>query len=156
MSCQLQAASDYGTIPKRPLQIRSARGAIERSPARKGWDAVNHISERRRCDTYPPRVTAWALKALLGGPLQSHRLRRCIRRAIRQTIEAVDRGGPADLNQGNHLRISRLEADRGSGGNIQPHPVRRSAVEPQRAIHFEKMEMRTNLDGTVACIGNFQ
>src|ERR1700726_82568 len=96
------------------------------------------------------------LKTLLGGPLQTHRLRRRAGRAVRQTIEAVNRRGPADLDQPNRLRISRLEAHRSPGRNVQPHPVSRRAIELEGAIHLEKMKMRTNLDGPVASIGNFE
>jgi hypothetical protein len=37
-SCQLQDASYHPKIPNRPQQSRSAGGATERSPVRKGWE----------------------------------------------------------------------------------------------------------------------
>ncbi len=62
----------------------------------------------------------------------------------------------ADFHQSNFLGIAGLKAHGGSGGNIQPHAESGGAIESQRAIHFEEMEMRADLDGAVAGVGDFQ
>src|SRR3984893_15144387 len=96
------------------------------------------------------------LKALLCSPLQSLRLGRCVRRTVRQAIQAVNRGGTSDLNEQHRLGIARLEAHRGSRRNIQAHSVCRRAIESQGAIYLKKMKMRTDLNGPIARIGDFQ
>src|SRR5258708_692687 len=53
---RLRAASFRRTIPNRTLQTLSARGAAERSPARKGWESRPRNSEHRRCGTWRPRI----------------------------------------------------------------------------------------------------
>ena len=70
-SCQLQAASCRAKIPNRSQQSRSAGGATECSPARKGWEQWQRNSEHHRCDTYRSRIVVLiqTLKpVLLAGP----------------------------------------------------------------------------------------
>ena len=70
--------------------------------------------------------------------------------AVHEVVEPVGAGSAADGDEGDGLFIARLEADGGGGGDVQAHAVGGVAVEFQRAVHFEEMEVGTHLNGTVA------
>src|ERR1700722_10290060 len=50
--------------------------------------------------------------------------------------------------------LSRLEAHRGAGRDVEPHAARLLAVELQRRIGLEKLVLGADLDRTVAGIGD--
>ena len=52
--------------------------------------------------------------------------------------------------------LSRLEAHRRAGGDVETETARRGAIEGQRGIGFVEMIMRTDLDRPIADIGNAQ
>ena len=46
--------------------------------------------------------------------------------------------------------LTRFEPNRGPGGDVESLPVRLLAVEPERRVHFEEVEMGPYLDGSIA------
>src|SRR5690242_12766721 len=63
------------------------------------------------------------------------------RAALGEAVEAADAPRAAERDQGNLLAIARLEADGGARRDVEPHPERRRAVEAQRAVDLEEVEM---------------
>jgi hypothetical protein len=74
--------------------------------------------------------------------------------AVHQPIQAIDFPASGESYQFHFARVSRLKPDGRSGRNAQPKPSRLLAVEVERAIRFEKMEVAADLNGAVASIGD--
>jgi hypothetical protein len=68
--------------------------------------------------------------------------------------ETVDCALAGNCNKRHFARLSRLEADRSAGRNIEPHAARFFTVELQRRIGFEKMIMRADLDRPITRISD--
>jgi hypothetical protein len=102
-NCQLEAATCLETIPNRTQQSRSAGGATQRSPARKGWDHRQKNSEHRRCDTYRSRIVVIALTLQGRGFSQFNadrsRRRSCSGQAFAQSRRRVEKSGPTPSPQ---------------------------------------------------------
>jgi hypothetical protein len=58
----------------------------------------------------------------------------------------------AEGNQRHPLFFSRLEATPRSGRNVQVHAASFLAVKYQSAIHFKKMIVTSDLNGTIASV----
>ena len=85
------------------------------------------------------------------------RCRACIRSrsfelSVHKAVNAVDGARSAQCHQLDLLRISGLEANCSTGGNIQPHTVGGISIEIQSTIHLEEMAVRSNLDGAIPAI----
>jgi hypothetical protein len=52
--------------------------------------------------------------------------------------------------------VARLEPDRRRRRNVEMHAERDATIEHECAIHLEKMEMRADLNGSVACVANLE
>src|SRR4030095_12617262 len=82
---------------------------------------------------------------MLGSELSHHALTKPVNRAL-----------AGERNQRDLARLSRFEAHRRPGGNIEPHAARLFAVELERRIGLEKMIMRADLNRPIAGIGDRQ
>ena len=58
------------------------------------------------------------------------------------------------INQCDVSGLTRLEADRGTRGNIEPFAKRHVPIKIERFVGLEKMIVRVNLDRTVTRIRN--
>ena len=76
-------------------------------------------------------------------------------RAVGQAVQAEDLAGAAELHERHFLGFARLEAHRGAGGMSRCMPKAVLAIEIQRLVHFEKMEVAADLDRTVAGVDGF-
>src|ERR1051326_7116882 len=68
--------------------------------------------------------------------------------------EAINVPVPSEGGQRHLPRLSRLEAHRGAGRNVEPHAARLRAVELERRLGLEEMIVRADLDRPVARIRN--
>src|SRR5436190_741667 len=75
---------------------------------------------------------------------------------VRQGIPTANHPAAGNLDQRDRLRLARLEADGGSGGNIQPEPVRRAAIERERAIGLDEVIVAADLDRPIAAVDDGQ
>src|SRR5262245_36177763 len=71
-----------------------------------------------------------------------------------QPVQPVNLARAADGDELDLARVARLEADRGAGGDVQPHAVGRRAIECEGAVHLEEMKMRSDLDRTIAAVAD--
>src|SRR6516225_9263405 len=83
--------------------------------------------------------------------------------AIRRSQLAVDLGVKADdaalsgvSDEPDLAALSRLEAGRGAGRDIEPIAARLFAVKGECGVGFVEVVMRADLDRAVACIGDGQ
>src|ERR1700690_2937276 len=70
--------------------------------------------------------------------------------------EAVHHALAGHSDQRDIARLSWLEAHGSPRRDIEPHTARSVAIELQRRIGFEKVVVRTDLDGPIAGIGDGQ
>jgi hypothetical protein len=77
---------------------------------------------------------------------------RSIERPLNQRAEPVNHAATSKIRQLNFLFFPRLEADRRSRGNVQPHAVSLRAIESELCIRLKEMEVAPQLDGPVAGI----
>src|SRR5262245_47753433 len=70
--------------------------------------------------------------------------------------KAVDRALAGERNERDLARLSRFEAHRGAGGNIEPHAACLLAIEFQCRIGLEEMIVGADMNGPVARIGDRQ
>ena len=81
----------------------------------------------------------------------------CSRRAaLGQRVQAEDPAGAAELDERDALLVAGLEAHGRAGRHVEPHPERLGAVEAERAIDLEEVEVRADLDRTVARVRHRQ
>src|SRR5271154_3123061 len=71
-------------------------------------------------------------------------------------LEAEDLAIPREGYQRHRARLARLEAHRGSRGDVQPHAVGDLAIEAQRIVGLEEVIVRADLDRTIAAIGHLE
>src|SRR5258708_29645309 len=69
-------------------------------------------------------------------------------------VEAVHDGCPVVSDEAHRARLARLEAPRGTGGDVEAEAPRLVAVEAQRRVGLEEMIMRAHLDRPGAGIGD--
>ena len=63
---------------------------------------------------------------------------------------------PAHGHQVDLLLLARLEADAGGGGDVEAQAEGLSAVELERPVHLEEVEVGTHLDGAVAGVAHLE
>ena len=63
---------------------------------------------------------------------------------------------PAELDERDALLVAGLEAHGGAGRHVEPHAEGLSAVEAERAVDLEEVEVRADLDRTVAGVRHRQ
>src|SRR5207249_2618784 len=73
-----------------------------------------------------------------------------------QAAAAVHAALSAESNQANRLDLAWLDTDGGAGGQIEAHAIGGSAIEDQRSVHLEKVEVRADLDRPIAGVVHFQ
>ncbi len=76
--------------------------------------------------------------------------------ALGQAVESIDGFRAGDFGELHALGVAGLEAHGGARGNIQAHAEGLRAVEAQLAVGLEEMEMRADLDGPVAGVGDVE
>src|SRR5262245_33853305 len=77
-------------------------------------------------------------------------------RAVDQVVEAVH-GALAAVGHEFHLAlVARLEPDRGRRGNVEVLSEGGGAVELERGVHLEEMEMRADLHRAVARVADLE
>src|SRR5262249_30620235 len=69
-----------------------------------------------------------------------------------ERVAAADDPGAGDRDERHRLRLARLEADRGPGGDVGGHAVGEIPIELQRAVHFDEVIVAPHLDWTVATV----
>ena len=75
-------------------------------------------------------------------------------RSVHSIIQAVNLPLARQRHQNHFPGIARLKADRVPRGNIQTKAERLLAIERERTVHLEKMEMTAHLDRTIARVRN--
>jgi hypothetical protein len=73
-----------------------------------------------------------------------------------EAVEADNLSRAAEGDKTDAMNLASLEADGGSGGDVEAPTEGKPAVESQRAISFEKVEVRANLNGAVAGVGDLK
>src|SRR5439155_19554054 len=79
-----------------------------------------------------------------------------IQRAVDAAAEADDAAGAGVGDEPHLTGLARLEPGRGPGRDIEAAAAHLVAVEPQRSVRLVKMIVRTDLDRSVAGIGDGQ
>src|SRR5262249_5114335 len=74
----------------------------------------------------------------------------------REVVAALDRLVPGNRDERDRLRLARLEADRRAGGDVEPHAVRRLAVERQRGVGLDEVIVGADLNWPIAGVGDLQ
>jgi hypothetical protein len=69
---------------------------------------------------------------------------------------SIDSSLAAKRDEVHFLFFAGFEADGRSGGDIEAHAARGGAVEFESGVHFEKMIVTADLNGTVASVANYQ
>src|SRR5471032_1461819 len=72
--------------------------------------------------------------------------------AVDGAVETVDLLFAGQLHQFDGALLARLEAHGGPRGDVQAHAVGAPALETERRIDLEKVEVRADLDRPVAAI----
>src|SRR6267378_1004071 len=75
---------------------------------------------------------------------------------VGQVVEAGHRGRPAQLHQRYRLLHPGLEAHRVPGGDVEPHAERLRAVEGERLVGLEEVEVAGDLDRAIAGVEDLQ
>src|SRR3977135_4234982 len=70
--------------------------------------------------------------------------------AVGERVEPVDLARPGQLHQDHQLLVARLEADGRPSRDIEPHPPRLPALEAERTVGLEEVEVGSDLNRTVA------
>ena len=73
---------------------------------------------------------------------------------VHEIVEAVHAAQAAEGDERYGLLITGLKAHGRRGRDVKAHTVGGFAVEFEGAVHFEKVEMRTDLDGAIAGIAH--
>src|SRR5271169_2074791 len=68
--------------------------------------------------------------------------------------ETVDLAFAGDGDQAHDAALAGLEANRGSGRDVEPEALRLPAIELERRVGLEEMIVRADLDRPVAGIGD--
>src|SRR5262249_6441930 len=97
-----------------------------------------------------------SLEAALRGLADRGVSARSVDGAVRERVEPVDLARAGQLHEGDHLFVAGLEADRGAGWDVEPHPPGLPALEAERAIDLEEVEVGANLNGPVTRIRHGQ
>jgi hypothetical protein len=77
-------------------------------------------------------------------------------RAIDFSIESVNFAGAGEGDEFDAFGVAGFKTHGGAGGNVEAEAARGGAVKGQGLVDFEKMEVRADLDGPVAGIGDFE
>ena len=77
-----------------------------------------------------------------------------VERPLDEPVEPDDLARAAERDELDLARVARLEADGRAGGDVQPHAVRRRAIEGQPAVHLEEMAVRSDLHRPIAAVGD--
>src|SRR5258705_11271691 len=76
-----------------------------------------------------------------------------VHRTARPAVAAADDPRAGNRDEGDGLRFSRLEPDRGARRNIEAHPVGRASIEHERAVRFDEVIVATDLNRAIAAVG---
>src|SRR2546421_611733 len=123
-------AIEVGVLPARQSQGHCGafcRGIREAGSGR-GWPGLG---------TGDSAPAVEALQSLLLGP------------AGGEAVQAVDLARARQLDQRHALGVAGLEPHGGARRHVQPHAEHLGAIEPQRAVHLEEVEVRADLDRPV-------
>src|SRR5919201_1362490 len=77
-----------------------------------------------------------------------------VERAAHNPAVAVDLARARQLDELDLLLLARLEADGRAGGDVQAHAVGLGAVEVERAVDLEEVEVAADLYGAVARVAH--
>lgn len=69
-----------------------------------------------------------------------------------QVVETYDASFSSEGYQLHFALVARLKADGRGGGNVQVHAEGFGTVELHVSVHFEEVEVRAYLYGSVACV----
>ncbi len=81
---------------------------------------------------------------------QGRRLRLLAGGAVREPVQAVDQTRAPDRHERHLLLVARLETHGGARRHVEAHAEGGRAVEAQRPVDLEEMEVRADLDRPVA------
>src|SRR5216684_1619989 len=149
------------TTPRTGSMMVAFWPSMSSAPAADVAWASNPMPSRITLPARVIRAMMWssssALKAELAGPAE------CrvpdggrVDGAVGQVVEAGHRRRPAQLHQRHRLLHAGLEAHRVPGGDVEPHAERLRAVEGQRLVGLEEVEVTGHLDGAVAGVEDLQ
>ena len=77
-----------------------------------------------------------------------------LERAFNPPIKPIHLPLSRQRHQGDFSLVARLEADGGTGGDVEAHASGLVAVELEGVIHFKKVEVRAYLDRAIAAVGD--
>ena len=97
-----------------------------------------------------------AAPALSGGGGTTRRRALPVERAHHGAREAVHDAIAGERDELDHPLLTGLEADRRTGGDVQPEAPRRGAIERESAVRFGEVIVRAHLDRPVARVGDFE
>ena len=144
---RLKVYSVSTASPRR--SVKASRGAkASTDPRRRQREQLQAIVSARSTSTSKATAAALAGPAVLldghsSGPMIAAR-------------NPVDHARAAERDQPHLARLARLEPDRGAGGDVEPHPARRRAVEVERRVGLGEMIVRADLHRPVAGVGDGQ
>ena len=76
--------------------------------------------------------------------------------AVGEAVQTEDAAGARELHEAHTLGVTRLEAHGRPRRHVEPHAERLRAVEAQRAVGLEEVEVRADLDRPIGGIGDGQ
>ena len=79
---------------------------------------------------------------------------RLVQRTFDELVQAEHFALAAERDELDLARVARLEAHGGAGRDVQPHAVRRRAIEGEPAVHLEEMTVRSDLHRTIAAVAD--
>src|SRR5215831_7619312 len=75
---------------------------------------------------------------------------------VGQVVEPSHRRGPTQGDQRHRLLHTRLEAHGVAGRNVEPHAERLRALERERPVGLEEVEVARDLDGAITGVHDLE
>lgn len=73
-----------------------------------------------------------------------------------EVVAALDDPVASDVDKGDRLGVARLEAHRGTGGDVEAHAIGCDAVKGQGGVGLDKVVVAADLDGAIAAARDAQ
>src|SRR5688500_2814949 len=74
---------------------------------------------------------------------------------VREVVPPADDPVAGDVDEGDGLRLARLEPDGRAGGDVEPAAARRVAVESKRGVRLDEVVVAAHLHRAVAEVRDF-
>ena len=141
-AAELRLLAGHGQValhPDEELGVRQSHAIARRRPVEVGvLPAPDPEGHRRRL------------------PVRQALERRIPGSALREPVQAREPALTGDLDQHDPPRVPGLEPRRRAGRDVEPHAEREGAVEPERPVHLEEVEVRAHLDRAVAGVADVE